>query len=110
MFFAYDSSRISNAASRALLHDAAWLKAHPEHSLVIEGHCDVRGTLEYNLVLGEKRAKNVRTFLLDQQINPERLTIVSYGKERPFCRTHDEPRYQQNRRGHLLLRGSLQGS
>jgi len=109
VFFGYDSSLISDAASHTLLHDAAWLKAHPEHTLIIEGHCDARGTLEYNLVLGEKRAKNVRAFLIDQQISPQRLTIVSYGKERPFCRTHDEPCYQENRRGHLRLRRGASG-
>ena len=104
VFFAFDSSIISDEARKALLHDTAWLQAHPRETLVIEGHCDGRGTLDYNLVLGEKRAKILRMFLLDQQINPGRLTIVSYGKERPFCVGSEESCYQQNRRGHLLVR------
>jgi peptidoglycan-associated lipoprotein len=80
VFFAFNSSLISSQASRALLHDATWLRSHPSQTMVIEGHCDERGTLEYNLVLGEKRAKAIRAFLSDQEINDSRVTIVSYGK------------------------------
>lgn len=104
IFFGYDSATFSNDARERLLHAAHWLQADPKHKLVIEGHCDERGTNDYNLVLGEKRARAVLRFLHDQRLDENRLMIVSYGKERPFCRAHDETCYQQNRRGHLVVR------
>lgn len=105
IFFGFDSWTISDEAKQSLLHDAAWLRRNSDKSLVIEGHCDERGTLAYNLALGDRRAKIIRSFLVDQQIAGDRLVSVSYGKERPFCREHDEACYQHNRRGHLVLRG-----
>jgi peptidoglycan-associated lipoprotein len=104
IFFSYDSSIVSNAARERLLHAAQWLQRDPKNKLMIEGHCDERGTNDYNLVLGEKRAHAVLSFLRDQRLDGSRLTVVSYGKERPFCRAHDETCYQQNRRGHLVVR------
>jgi len=104
IFFGYDSATFSNEARGRLLHAAQWLQADPKHKLMIEGHCDERGTEDYNLVLGEKRARAVLSFLHDQRLDENRLMIVSYGKERPFCRAHDETCYQQNRRGHLVVR------
>lgn len=104
IFFGYDSALVSNDARERLLHAARWLHAEPHNKLVIEGHCDERGTIAYNLVLGEKRARAVVNFLRDQRLEENRLIVVSYGKERPFCRNHDEPCYQQNRRGHLVVR------
>lgn len=86
VFFGFDSWTISEEAKPSLLHDAAWLRRNAGKSLVIEGHCDERGTLAYNLVLGDSRAKIIRSFLVDQQIAGDRLVAVSYGKERPFCR------------------------
>lgn len=104
IFFGYDSSIVSSAARERLLYAAQWLQKDPTHKLLIEGHCDERGTNDYNLVLGEKRAHAVLNFLRDQRLDGSRLTVVSYGKERPFCRAHDETCYQQNRRGHLVVR------
>lgn len=104
IFFGYDSSVVSNDARERLLHAAQWLQADPKNKLMIEGHCDERGTNDYNLVLGEKRARAVLSFLHDQRLDENRLMMVSYGKERPFCRVHDETCYQQNRRGHLVVR------
>jgi peptidoglycan-associated lipoprotein len=80
------------------------MKTNADKPLLIEGHCDERGTLAYNLVLGEKRAKAVQKFLTDLGVAGSRLTVVSYGKERPFCKEHDEACYQKNRRGHIVLR------
>ena len=104
IFFGYDSATFSNDARERLLHAAGWLQADPKHKLMIEGHCDERGTNDYNLVLGEKRARAVLSFLHDQRLDENRLMMVSYGKERPFCQAHDETCYQQNRRGHLIVR------
>ncbi len=84
--------------------DAEWLKANPTKSVTIEGHCDERGTLAYNLVLGEKRAKAVQKYLMELGVNAKQLSVVSYGKERPFCNEHEDACYQKNRRGHLVVR------
>ena len=104
VFFAFDSWKITEEAKQALSADAEWIKTNPTAMLKIEGHCDERGTQAYNLVLGEKRAKAVRNYLAELGVGDNRLTIVSYGKERPFCRERDESCYQQNRRGHIVVR------
>ena len=104
VFFDFNSASISEEGRELLLHDAGWMKRHPTKRLVIEGHCDERGTLAYNLVLGEKRARAIQQFLLDQQIEGQRLNVVSYGKEHPFCLDPDERCHQQNRRGHLVVK------
>jgi peptidoglycan-associated lipoprotein len=104
VFFAFDSWTITEEGRMALAHDAEWIKANPDSLIKIEGHCDERGTLAYNLVLGEKRAKAVRNYLVELGVSANRLAVVSYGKERPFCKEHTESCYQQNRRGHLVLR------
>lgn len=103
VFFGYDQWALSDAGIEALNHDAAYLKEHPGAVLKIEGHCDERGTSDYNMVLGDKRAKAARNYLKEAGINPNQLAIVSYGKERPFCGERNESCYQQNRRGHMLL-------
>lgn len=104
VYFDFDKWKIGDAGKQALATDAQWLKANEGKSVTIEGHCDERGTQAYNLVLGEKRAKAVRSYLVDLGIDPKRLAVASYGKDRPFCRDHTEDCYQQNRRGHLVLR------
>lgn len=103
VFFGFDHWTLSDTGIDALNHDAAYLHNHPETVLKIEGHCDERGTGEYNMVLGDKRAKAARNYLLEALVKPEQLTIVSYGKERPFCSDPDESCYEQNRRSHMLL-------
>jgi len=103
VFFGYDQWVISDSGMNALNRDAEWLKTHPSAVMKVEGHCDERGTGEYNFVLGEKRAKAARSYLVEMGVSPKQIAIVSYGKERPFCAEHDEACYQQNRRGHVLL-------
>ena len=105
VFFSFDSWQITNEGKQTLMVDAEWMKANPARSVTIEGHCDERGTLAYNLVLGEKRARAVQTYLMELGVSSRQLGVVSYGKERPFCKEHDESCYQRNRRGHLVLRG-----
>jgi peptidoglycan-associated lipoprotein len=104
VFFAYDSFAISEEGRQALARNAEWAKANPGAQLKIEGHCDERGTSAYNLVLGEKRAKAVRNYLVELGVGANRLSIVSYGKERPFCKEHAESCYAQNRRGHVVVK------
>ena len=103
VFYGYDQWAVSGTGVDALNQDAAYLKEHPEAVLSIEGHCDERGTSEYNLVLGDKRAKAARTYLIASGVKPKQIAILSFGKERPFCEDHTESCYQQNRRGHMLL-------
>ncbi|MFO0699272.1 MAG: OmpA family protein [Nitrospira sp.] len=103
VFFGYDQWTLSDTGMEALNHDAAYLKDHPGAVLKIEGHCDERGTSDYNMVLGDKRAKAARNYLQEAGISPTQIAIVSYGKERPFCSERSESCYQQNRRGHMLL-------
>ncbi len=104
VFFEFDKWTIGDTGKQALATDAQWLKTNQGKSVTIEGHCDERGTQAYNLVLGEKRAKAVRSYLVDLGIDPKRLAVTSYGKDRPFCHDRSEDCYQQNRRGHLVLR------
>lgn len=104
VFFAYDSFAISEEGRQALSRNAEWIKSNPGAQLKIEGHCDERGTSAYNLVLGEKRAKAARNYLVELGVSANRLAVVSYGKERPFCKDHSESCYAQNRRGHVVVK------
>ena len=104
VFFGYDSWTISEDGRQALTRDTEWMKSNVSALVKVEGHCDERGTSAYNLVLGEKRAKTVRNYLVELGISANRLSVVSYGKERPSCNEHSESCYQQNRRGHLSLK------
>lgn len=104
VFFTYDSFSITDEGRHALTSDAEWIKSNPLVQLKIEGHCDERGTSAYNLVLGEKRAKAVRNYLVELGVVPQHLLVVSYGKERPFCTEHGEHCYSMNRRGHLVVK------
>lgn len=103
VFFGYDQWMLSHAGMDSLNRDAGYLKDHPNAVLKIEGHCDERGTADYNIVLGDKRAKAARSYLIEAGVSPRQVSIVSYGKERPFCFEREESCYQQNRRGHMLL-------
>jgi peptidoglycan-associated lipoprotein len=104
VYFDYDQSALK-AASRSTLEDnARALQNGLTGSLVIEGHCDERGTHAYNMVLGERRAQAVRRYLEDLGIASDRIQIVSYGKERPFCKEHSEACWQENRRAHFSPR------
>ena len=104
VFFGYDSWILSDEGRQSLNRDAEWLRGHPAVQLKVEGHCDERGSSSYNFVLAEKRAKVILNYLSDLGIKRERLVPVSYGKERPFCNDRTEACYQQNRRGHLVVK------
>lgn len=103
VFFGYDQWVLSDSGMEALNLDAQWLKDHPGAVMKVEGHCDERGTADYNMVLGEKRAKTARGYLIESGVAPKQVAIVSYGKARPFCSDPAESCYRQNRRGHVLL-------
>lgn len=99
VFFAYDRSDISPEAQQILERQAQWLKRYPNVGVTIEGHTDERGTREYNLALGERRAQAVKNVLTALGIPASRLSTISYGKERPEIPHSDEQSYAQNRRG-----------
>jgi peptidoglycan-associated lipoprotein len=102
VYFAFDKWALSSEGRKNLAESAEYLKQNPEAKLLIEGHCDERGSREYNLVLGEKRAKETRRYLMDLGVkNP--VVINSFGKERPVCTEHDESCYWKNRRAHLVI-------
>jgi peptidoglycan-associated lipoprotein len=103
VFFEYDSSDISAAAQKALDENAVVLKRYGTWAVTIEGHCDERGTAEYNLALGERRAVAARAYLVSLGIPADRLRTVSYGKEFPFDPGHDEAAWTKNRRAHFVI-------
>lgn len=104
-FFGYDESTLSSDAQAALSASASWLKQHGEYNLLIEGHCDERGTEQYNLALGDRRANIVKEYLQTLGVDASRLRTVSYGEERPFDAGHDESAWAKNRRAHLVIVG-----
>jgi peptidoglycan-associated lipoprotein len=102
--FAFDSSELTDTAKELLKEKADWLKANTGASVIIEGHCDERGTIEYNLALGERRANAVKQYLQDLGIGGFRLTTVSYGEERPLDPGKTEEAYSKNRRAQFVLK------
>jgi peptidoglycan-associated lipoprotein len=102
-FFEYDAFTLSGDAQDALTTSAAWLRSNPQYNLLVEGHCDERGTEQYNLALGDRRANIVKEYLMTLGLDSSRIRTVSYGEERPFEEGHDESAYRQNRRAHLVL-------
>ena len=105
MFFAYDQSTISPEGQQILQRQAEWLKRYPHVIVTIEGHCDERGTREYNLALGERRAQAVKNVLVALGIPRRRIQTISYGKERPIVVGSDEAGYAQNRVGITTVNG-----
>lgn len=103
VFFEYDKALIEAEQKAALNENARWLQANSAVRITVEGHCDERGTAEYNLGLGDRRAKAVRDFLLISGVAANRITTISYGKERPFVLGHDENAWKQNRRAHFAV-------
>lgn len=103
VFFDYDSSELSEAAQKAAQANAAVLRTNRTWVITIEGHCDERGTAEYNLALGERRASSVKAYLVSMGIAAERLRVLSYGKEFPFDAGHHEAAWTKNRRGHFVV-------
>ena len=103
VFFGYDSSDLDSDALELLQDQVAWLKQHSDVSVTIEGHCDERGTREYNLALGEKRAQAVKNYLIGLGINPDRVSTISYGKERPAVVGSNDGAWAQNRRSVTIV-------
>ncbi|HSG94207.1 MAG TPA: peptidoglycan-associated lipoprotein Pal [Afifellaceae bacterium] len=98
VFFDFDKFNLKPEARKTLEKQAAWLKANPAVRITIEGHCDERGTREYNLALGERRANSAKDYLISLGINPGRIKTISYGKERPVALGSNEAAWAQNRR------------
>jgi peptidoglycan-associated lipoprotein len=103
VFFAYDKSVVPANEESAVEHDAKFLAAHPYMKLLISGHCDERGSEEYNLTLGDSRANSVASQLERLGVKPDRIRTISYGKEKPFCTEETEACWQMNRRAHFSL-------
>jgi len=102
--FNLDSSVLLPAGKRALNRKVAWLASHPEATVIVEGHCDARGSSAYNLRLGRRRAETVRAYLVEQGIAPRRIQVVSWGKERPEASGSGESAWSRNRRADFLPR------
>ena len=98
VFFAYDSYSLAASAQATLNKQAQWLKANPSVAIAVEGHADERGTREYNLALGDRRASSVKDYLMSQGISSNRISTISYGKERPVKSGSNDTAWAQNRR------------
>ncbi len=103
VYFDYDSYTLTEPAKKVLDEKMAFLKRFPRVAVTIEGHCDERGTTEYNIALGERRANAAQQYILNSNSSNLKLTTVSYGKERPIASGHDEASYAKNRRAHFVL-------
>lgn len=103
VLFAFDSSALTAESRTTIERWAAWLKTYPANRVIIEGHADERGTREYNLALGERRADSARDYLVSLGIDPNRVKVISYGKERPAVPGSNENAWAQNRRAALVL-------
>lgn len=104
-FFGYDESTLTSDGQAALSSSATWIRSNPQYNVLIEGHCDERGTEQYNLALADRRAAIARDYLVTLGVDARRIRTVSYGEERPFEEGHDESSWAQNRRAHLVLVG-----
>lgn len=102
VYFDYDKSDVRGDQQGSLQADAQFLSQHSNINIVIEGHCDSRGSTEYNLALGDQRASSVKNALVAAGISASRIKTISYGKEKPFCSEENEACWQQNRRGHFV--------
>ena len=112
-YFDYDKAALRPDAMKALQADSTELrdilKDYPDYKLTIEGHCDERGSAEYNMALGDKRAASAKAYLVDIGIPSAQLNVLSYGKEKPVCEEHDEGCWQKNRRIHIVAMAQAQG-
>jgi peptidoglycan-associated lipoprotein len=102
--FEFDNATIRPSEAKILDASAIWLREHPSYIVLIEGHCDERGTPAYNLALGERRAKAAMSYLASQGIRADRIGTVSYGEERPTCAASTASCWQQNRRAQFLVK------
>jgi peptidoglycan-associated lipoprotein len=103
VYFEYDQSALTDAARATLQQHAGWIKAHSGPRITVEGHCDERGTVEYNLALGDQRAQAARDYLVSLGVPRDRLTAISLGKERPLDPGHSESAWAKNRRAHFRV-------
>lgn len=103
VFFDFDKYDLSDNARGVLRNNAAWMTQNSKYYVVIEGHCDERGTIEYNLALGERRAKAVRDYMADLGVDRGRLRVVSYGEEKPADPGHTDEAWAQNRRAEFVI-------
>jgi peptidoglycan-associated lipoprotein len=103
VYFDFNSSTLSDATTSALKNNATFLKANATVDVQVEGHADERGGIQYNLALGERRAKSVRDYLVSQGVESKRISTVSYGKERPVAEGHDDSAWSKNRRGNFVV-------
>ena len=110
VYFSSDQSDLTPEAQQTLTKQAQWLQQYPQYTITVEGHADERGTREYNIALGAKRATSVRTFLAQNGINAQRLRTISYGKERPVAVCNDISCWSQNRRAQTVLNSGGQVS
>ena len=105
VYFAFDESALTDDSRGKLSRNADLLKAQVRLNLTVEGHCDERGTAEYNLALGERRASAVKSYLSSLGVGADRMRTLSYGSERPVCTEHEESCWSQNRRAHMIITG-----
>lgn len=103
IYYEFDKSTLTPMAQDTLMRHAAWLRENADVTVTIEGHADERGTNEYNLALGDRRADSAKAFLVDLGIASSRLTTISYGEERPLCMQQNEECWAKNRRGHFIV-------
>lgn len=103
IYFGFDKSNLTSAAQENLLMKAQWMRENPDATVTIEGHADERGTNEYNLALGDRRADSAKGFLVNLGISGSRLTTISYGEERPVCTQGNEECWAKNRRGNFVI-------
>jgi peptidoglycan-associated lipoprotein len=104
VYFAFDKYNLTDESKRTLERNADEMKSSPSSKITIEGHCDERGTVEYNIALGEKRAKAAMSYLVTLGINGSRIEVISYGKSRPFDPGHNEDAWAKNRRAHFVIK------
>jgi len=104
IFFGFDQATVRPGDAKILDASAQWLNSNSNYLLLIEGHCDERGTNDYNLALGDRRAKAAMNYLVAQGVKSDRITIVSYGEERPVCTEHTEACWAKNRRDQFLIK------
>jgi peptidoglycan-associated lipoprotein len=102
IYFEFDSYVLTEDSKRTLQENAQWMKANPSANIVIEGHCDERGSDGYNMALGENRARSASNYLVSLGAAPESIRIVSYGEEKPVAMGHDESAWAQNRRAEFV--------
>jgi len=104
VYFEFDSSTLTFMAQQKIKVKAKWMRANPGSYVTIEGHCDERGTNEYNLALGDRRAESAKAFLTDLGISASRMKTISYGEERPIDSRHNDDAWAANRRAHFVIR------